>query len=226
VGVGNIVAGALGGLPMISEVARSTANVANGAQTRWANFFHGLFVFLFLCFEVSFDNLIPKAALAAMLIGVGWKLAHPREFGLMAKIGKDQVVIFVATIIVTIVTDLLVGIGAGILLKFILHIGRGVSLKVLFKPIMHVEGQVVAIQDAAVFSNFMSIKRQLLSFPLSSSVIVDFRKCNFIDHSVIEILHHVRDDFKEAGGELVVLGIEELKPVSNSKHDRAAMRRK
>jgi MFS superfamily sulfate permease-like transporter len=226
VGLGNIVAGALGGLPMISEVARSTANVANGAQTRWANFFHGLFVFLFLCFEVSFDNLIPKSALAAMLIGVGWKLAHPREFGLMAKIGKDQVVIFITTIMVTILTDLLMGIGAGILLKFILHIGRGVSLKVLFRPIMHVEGQVIEIQEAAVFSNFISIKRQLLSFPLSSTVTVDFRKCNFIDHSVIEILHHVQDDFKEAGGELVVLGVDELKPVSNSKHDRAAMRRK
>ena len=134
--------------------------------------------------------------------------------------------IFITTIIVTILTDLLMGIGAGILLKFILHIGRGVALKVLFKPIMHVEGQVVAIQEAAVFSNFRSIKRQLLSFPLSSTVTVDFRKCNFIDHSVIEILHHVRDDFKEAGGELVVLGIDELNPVSNSKHDRAAMRRK
>ena len=226
VGLGNMVAGALGGLPMISEVARSSANVANGAQTRWANFFHGLFIFLFLCFEVSFNDLIPKSALAAMLIGVGWKLAHPREFGLMARIGKDQIVIFVTTIIVTILTDLLAGIAAGIVLKFILHIGRGVSFKVLFKPMMQAEGSTVEIHEAAVFSNFIPVKRKLLSFPLTSTVTVDFRKCDFIDHSVIEILHHIQDDFKEAGGELVVLGIDELKPVSNSTHRRAAVRRK
>jgi len=226
VGLGNIVAGALGGLPMISEVARSTANVANGAQTRWANFFHGLFIFLFLCFEVSFDDLIPKSALAAMLIGVGWKLAHPHEFGLMAQIGKDQIVIFLTTVIVTLLTDLLVGIGAGILLKFILHLGRGVAFKILFKPLMYSQGNVIEIREAAIFSNFIPIRKKLLSFPLTDSVTVDFRKCNFIDHSVIEILHHIRDDFNEAGGELVILGIEELRTVANSKHARAAVRRK
>jgi MFS superfamily sulfate permease-like transporter len=181
---------------------------------------------MFLCFEVSFDDLIPKSALAAMLIGVGWKLAHPREFGHMAKIGKDQIVIFVTTIVVTLATDLLLGIAAGIVLKFILHIGRGVSLKVLFKPIMQAEGSTVEIHEAAVFSNFIPIKKKLLSFPLTSTVTINFRKCNFIDHSVIEILHHIQDDFKEAGGELVVLGIDELKPVSNSTHRKAAVRRK
>ena len=72
VGIGNIIAGILGGLPMISEVARSSANVSNGGKTRWANFFHGVFILLFLIFAVSFSDLIPKAALAAMLIGVGW----------------------------------------------------------------------------------------------------------------------------------------------------------
>lgn len=226
VGLGNIVAGVFGGLPMISEVARSSANVANGAQTRWANFFHGLFIFLFLCFEVSFNDLIPKSALAAMLIGVGWKLSHPREFGLMAQIGKDQIVIFVTTIIVTIMTDLLVGMGAGILLKFILHLGRGVSFRVLFKPHMRAEGSVVEVHGAAVFSNFIPVKRKLLSFPLTDTVTIDFRKCDFIDHSVIEVLHHIQDDFKEAGGNLVVWGIDELKPVSNSKHRDAAVRRK
>ena len=61
------------------------------------------------------------------------------------------------------------------------------------------DGNTVAIYDAAVFSNFIPIKKKLLSFPLNNTVIVDFRHCNFIDHSVIEILHHIQDDFKEAG---------------------------
>jgi MFS superfamily sulfate permease-like transporter len=226
VGAGNIVAGLLGGLPMISEVARSSANVANGAKTRWANFFHGLFIFLFLCFAVSFSDLIPKAALSAMLIGVGWKLAHPKEFGHMAKIGADQIFIFVTTIIVTLATDLLLGIGAGILLKFALHIARGVPFGVLFKPKMHAEGNVVTIEEAAVFSNFIPVKRKLLTYDLDKQVTVDFRKCNFIDHSVIETLHHMQDDFKVEGGEMKILGIEELKAVGNSKHPLAAVRRK
>jgi MFS superfamily sulfate permease-like transporter len=226
VGIGNMVTGVLGGLPMISEVARSSANVANGAKTRWANFFHGLFIFIFLCFEVSFDDLIPKAALAAMLIGVGWKLAHPRAFGHMAKIGKDQIVIFITTIVVTLATDLLLGIAAGIMLKFIMHLARGVTFGVLFKAKMSVSGTTVIIEEAAIFSNFISIKKQLLSYDLTSRVTIDFQKCNFIDHSVIEILHHIKDDFKVAGGELLILGIEELNPVGNSKHPLAAQRRK
>ena len=117
VGVGNIIAGTLGGLPMISEVARSSANVAIGGKTRWANFFHGVFILLFLIFAVSFSNYIPNAALAAMLIGVGYKLAHPKEFGHMAKIGLEQIAIFLVTILVTLASDLLVGIGAGIVFK-------------------------------------------------------------------------------------------------------------
>ncbi|MFM7729335.1 MAG: SulP family inorganic anion transporter, partial [Flavobacteriales bacterium] len=226
VGAGNIVSGLLGGLPMISEVARSSANVANGAKTRWANFFHGLFIFLFLCFAVSFSDLIPKAALSAMLIGVGWKLAHPKEFGHMAKIGADQIVIFITTIIVTLATDLLLGIGAGILLKFALHIGRGVPFNVLFKPKMHVDGNLVKIEEAAIFSNFIPVKKQILTYDLQSRVTLDFTKCNFIDHSVIETLHHMQDDFKVEGGEMKILGIEELKAVANSKHPLAAVRRK
>lgn len=225
IGVGNIVSGLLGGLPMISEVARSSANVNNGAKTRWANFFHGFFILLFLCFAVTFSDMIPKAALAAMLISVGWKLAHPREFGLMAKIGNDQVAVFLLTIIVTLASDLLLGIGAGILLKFTLHLLRGVPFSVLFKPKMLVHDRTVVVEKAAVFSNFMPVKKQLLSYELTDHVTIDFRKCNFIDHSVIESLHHIKDDFKDEGGELLVLGVDELKKVGNSKHHSAPVRR-
>jgi MFS superfamily sulfate permease-like transporter len=170
--------------------------------------------------------LIPKAALSAMLIGVGWKLAHPREFGLRAKIGADQIVIFIATILVTLATDLLIGIAAGILIEFALHIARGVPVNLLFKPRMHTEGNIVIIEEAAVFSNFIPIKKKLLEFDLKGHVTVDFRKCNFIDHSVIETLHHMQDDFKVEGGEMNILGIEELKAVGNSEHPLASVRRK
>lgn len=226
VGLGNMLAGVLGGLPMISEVARSSANVANGATTRWANFFHGFFIFLFLLFAVSFSDLIPKAALAALLIGVGWKLTHPREFGHMAKIGMDQVAIFIITIVVTLATDLLVGIGAGIFFKILLHLFRGVPLNRMFKPKVRVDGNRVSIDDAAVFSNFIPVKKKILSFNYTDKAIVDFSNCHFVDHTVIETLYHIRDDFSAEGGELKIIGIEELQPVGKSKHPLAALKRK
>lgn len=226
IGVGNIIAGTLGGLPMISEVARSSANVANGAMTRWANFFHGLFIFLFLIFAVYFSDLIPKTALSALLIGVGWKLTHPREFGHMAKIGKDQIAIFITTIIVTLVSDLLIGIAAGIFIKMFFHMMRGVKIRRLFKANVDVKGNTVIVHEAAIFSNFIPVKKKILSFEFTQPVTIDFRNCYFVDHTVIEMLYHIRDDFAAEGGELNILGIEELRPVGNSKHPRAALRRK
>lgn len=225
VGIGNIVAGVLGGLPMISEVARSSANVSNGGKTRWANFFHGFFILLFLLFAVYFSDLIPKAALAAMLIGVGWKLAHPKEFGHMAKIGVDQIAVFVVTIIFTLATDLLIGIGAGILLKLILHVVRGVSFSSLFKAKTTVEGNVVRVEGAAIFSNFIKVKKQILKFPYSDNVVFDVRKCVLVDHTVIETLHHLKDDFENEGGHLTILGIDEFKNAHGSKHNLATKRK-
>jgi len=217
VGIGNVIAGILGGLPMISEVARSSANVSNGGKTRWANFFHGIFILLFLLFAVYFSDLIPKAALAAMLIGVGWKLAHPREFGHMAKIGNDQIAVFVLTIIVTLATDLLIGIAAGILLKLILHLGRGVALGSLFHARTKVDGNTVKVKGAAVFSNFIPVKKELLKFPYTADVIFDVRDCVLVDHSVIETLYHLKDDFASEGGSLNILGIDEFRPISKHK---------
>jgi len=217
VGMGNIIAGVLGGLPMISEVARSSANVSNGGKTRWANFFHGVFIFVFLIFAVSFSDLIPKAALAAMLIGVGWKLAHPREFGYMAKIGLDQITVFVVTIIFTLATDLLVGIAVGIVLELILHLSRGVSYRSLFNAKMTVNGTTIKVKGAAVFSNFIKVKNKLIEFPLTSKVVLDVRDCALVDHSVIETLHHLKDDFETEGGELIIMGIEEFTPISKHK---------
>lgn len=226
VGIGNIFAGVIGGLPMISEVARSSANVSNGAKTRWANFFHGVFILLFLIFAVSFSDLIPKTALSAMLIGVGWKLAHPREFGHMAKIGADQIAVFITTIIFTLATDLLIGIGAGIVLKLLLHLGRGVKFRGLFSAKSQIDGNIITVYNAAVFSNFIKIKNKIHSFKFTDDVILDLSDCVFIDHSVIESLYHIKNDFSTEGGSLTILGIEELKNVGNSVHHLAARRRK
>lgn len=210
VGLGNIIAGLLGGLPMISEVARSSANVNNGAKTRWANFFHGVFILLFLIFAVSFSNLIPMSALAAMLIGVGYKLAHPKEFRHMFKIGKDQLSIFIITILVTLATDLLIGIAAGIILKLLIHLTRGVSIKQLFRIKSTIKNNIINVEGPLLFSNFLGVKKHISEFPLNSHLIFNVSNCKLIDHSVIESLHHLKDDFKNEGGNFEILGLEKF----------------
>jgi MFS superfamily sulfate permease-like transporter len=225
VGVGNIIAGVLGGLPMISEVARSSANVANGGKTRWANFFHGIFILLFMIFAVTFSNYIPNAALAAMLIGVGYKLAHPKEFGHMAKIGQEQIAIFLVTIFVTLSTDLLIGIGAGIVFKIIVHLYHGSPITHLFNAKTVIEGNTIHVKGCAVFSNFIGIKKAIDTFEKTQDVIFDVTTCKIVDHTVIENLHHIKEDFENEGGSFTIQGLEEFKPLSKSNHQFSAMKK-
>lgn len=225
VGIGNIISGILGGLPMISEVARSTSNVNNGAKTRWANFFHGLFILIFLIFAVRFSDLIPKSALAAVLIGVGWKLANPKEFRRMFKIGTDELVVFVTTIFVTLLTDLLVGIGAGILIKLILHVLRGVPFGSLFKAEIEVNNDSIKVKGAMVFSNYLGLQKVISRFDQSMNLNLDLTNCNFIDHSVMESLHHLEEDFKASGGYLNIIGLSDFINLHGLKHQLSAKRK-
>jgi MFS superfamily sulfate permease-like transporter len=218
VGIGNTLAAVLGGLPMISEVARSSSNVNNGAKTRWANFFHGFFILVFVLLASHLIELIPNTALAAMLITVGIKLAHPKEFIHTFKIGKEQLAIFLVTIFLTMYEDLLVGIAAGILLKMIIHAFNGTPISSFFKAptVVSFEGNtyLVEIDKAAIFSNFLGIKRKLEEIPSGFNVIIDLKKTKLVDHSVMESLHHFQHDYESTGGTVRIEGLNEHKPTS------------
>ncbi|GGD55893.1 sulfate transporter [Emticicia aquatilis] len=221
VGIGNTIAAVLGGLPMISEVARSSSNVNNGAKTRWANFFHGFFILAFVLLASHLIELIPNTALAAMLITVGIKLAHPREFIHTFKIGKEQLAIFLVTIFFTLFEDLLVGIGAGMLLKIIIHMYHGASVTALFKAPVVVsfteDTYLVEIDKAAIFTNYLGIKSKLEAIPPGFKVIIDLKGTKLVDHSVMENLHHFEHDYTQSGGSVSVIGLEEHEPVSEHK---------
>jgi MFS superfamily sulfate permease-like transporter len=219
VGMGNVVSAVLGGLPMIAEVARSSANVNSGAKTRWANFFHGFFILAFVVLGVHLIELIPNTALAAMLIAVGIKLAHPKEFIHTFKIGKEQLAIFLVTIFFTLYEDLLVGIAAGILLKFIIHIFHGAPIASLFKAHTSIsfEGNDyrVDIGQSALFSNFLGIKDQLNSIPPGFRVTINLAATKVVDHSVMESLHHFEQDYARKGGAVFIVGLDNHKPLSD-----------
>ncbi len=228
VGGGNTLAGLVGGLPMIAEVVRSSANVGNGARTRWSNVFHGLLLLIFVAFFPSLIHQIPLAALAAMLVYTGFRLASPRLFKNTYKIGKEQLAIFLVTIIVTLAEDLLVGIAAGIALKIIFHLVAGVPVKNLFQTGFDIERTehetIFKSRTCAVFSNYMGFKRQIENVPSGGKITVDFSEAKVVDHTFMEQLSHFKHDYESEGGKVKLIGLEHLQP--NSAHELAGRKRK
>lgn len=220
-GIGNTFVAFLGGLPMISEVARSSANIANGGKTRWANFFHGFFILIFVLLASHLIELIPNTALAAMLITVGIKLTHPKEFIHTLEIGKEQLLIFIVTILFTLGVDLLVGIGAGILTEILVNLFNGKPISAIFKAPTEVsftdDAYLVEISDAAVFTNYLGIKRKLEAIPASFLVTIDLSKTHLVDHSVMENLEHFKHDYEREGGTVNIIGLDAHRPVSSHK---------
>ncbi len=221
VGAGNAIAGVLGGLPMISEVARSSANIENGGKTRWSNLFHGIFMLIFLIMDLTFNDLIPIPALAAMLIAVGYRLASPKTFGEMAKVGAEQLFVYVVTIIVTLLSDLLLGIAAGVATKLFTQFVLGTPFGAMFKSHIVEKGNEIRVGGAAVFSNWLGLKRHLSRFDRTSKIKVDLTYCNLVDYTVIDNLHHLKAEFELSGGELLVTGLQELEYTGKNKHHQA-----
>lgn len=213
VGAGNTLAAILGGSPAISEVARSSANVGFGARTRWANFFHGFFLFTAMLLMIPVIELIPNAALAAMLVFVGFRLTHPHEFFKTYKIGSEQLTIFVVTILVTIATDLLMGVASGILTKFVFHIVNGAKIGNLFKANFELNKDdagkyLLTIKDAAIFSNLIGFKKAFHQIEKGKEVVIDFQQATLVDHTFMEFLEHFEMEHVRHGGIVDVRGFE------------------
>lgn len=229
VGIGNLLSGAVGGLPMIAEIVRSSANVNNGARTGWANFFHGACLALFVVCFPKLVHEIPLASLAALLVYTGFRLASPKEFAKTLYIGKEQFTLFCITIVGVLVTDLLIGVFIGILAKLAIHLMRGVSLRNLLKisfQIEHGDEDVhrIAVSGSAIFSNVIGLKSAVATLPYRQTVIFDLADAYLIDHTVMEFIDHYRHDYIERGGRCEIHGLEHHEPFSP--HPLAARRRK
>lgn len=230
VGFGNLCASMVGGLPMISEIVRSKANIDNGARTRFANFWHGMFLLVCVAMIPMILHRIPMAALAAMLIYTGFRLAHPKEFMNVWRIGREQLVIFVVTLVAVLATDLLIGIAIGIATKIVIHLANGVPLSSLFNPQVEVaddDGENVRLvaYSSAVFSNWIPLRRQIERVGLvdRKNVQLDLSNAQLVDHSVMDKLHEMESDFHGQGLRFDVIGLEAHQPLAD--HAQAARRK-
>ena len=229
VGVGNTLAAFIGGLPMISEIVRSKANIDNGARTRFANAFHGSFLLLFVALVPGLINEIPLAALGAMLVFTGFRLASPQEFFHIYHVGKEQLIIFVSTVIGVLATDLLMGIAIGICVNIVLHLKNGAPAKSLFKPQISIErqdqtGVTVRVKDSAIFSTWIGLKKTLDQLTGEPHVILDLSDTCLVDHTTMAKLHEMEKEFKERQSILVITGLDQHQPLSN--HPEAARRKR
>jgi MFS superfamily sulfate permease-like transporter len=168
---------------------------------------------------------IPLSALAAMLVYTGFRLASPREFINVFNIGSEQLLIFVATIVGVLATDLLVGVGIGIGLKFVIHALNGVPLSSFFKPFLKVttlDDTTVQIDagGSAVFSNWIPFRRQIVQLGLAHghNVVVNLAGAKVVDSSVMEKLEGLAHDFEQAGLKLDVVGLESHRGTSTHPH--------
>jgi MFS superfamily sulfate permease-like transporter len=228
VGVANTMCAAIGALPMISEIVRSKANIDNGARTRGANLYHGLFLLVFAIAASGLIHRIPIAALAAMLVYTGYRLASPAEFVRTYRIGSEQFVVFILTIVATLSTDLLIGIGVGIATEVAFHLWHGAPVTGLIRSQVEVvpEGDrivVLMVRRAAVFSNWLGIRAAILKQAEGrDEVIIDLSDTRLADHSVMEKLHQLEREFAEGGKRLSLIGLDEHTPLSS--HPLAARR--
>ncbi len=185
-GIGNLISGLLGGIPIAQVIVRSSANINAGAKSKMGSLFHGIFLLLIVLLLPKYINLIPLASLAVILIVLGYKLANPKIMYNTWKKGWDQFIPFVITIVAIIFTDLLRGIGIGLVISMITILRTNYRSAFTIKEKKGVI--VVSFIYIVTFLNKGSLARALHELPENSIVKFDARKCHFISFDILKIL--------------------------------------
>ena len=189
-GIGNIVSGLLGGLPITSVIVRSTANLNAGAKTKLSAILHGIFILVCSAFIPGILNLIPLGALAAILLLTGYKLARISIFTEMFRNGKYQWVPFMVTVIAVVFTDLLTGVGLGLAVSALAILYGNMRNSYYFHKENHHTGEIITIHltEEVSFLNKASIKLTLDHLPENANVVIDATKTQYIDFDVLETI--------------------------------------
>lgn len=191
-GIGNMLSGLIGGLPITSVIVRSSANINAGATSRLSTITHGVLLLVCAATIPMVLNLIPKAALAAVLIYTGYRLCRPAVFKHMWHAGTSQFIPFVVTTVAVALpmVGLLKGVGIGMVISIFYILRNNLRMPFFYRRSVYQSGEVISLdlaQDVS-FLNKASIKRTLERLPRNSTVIIDATQAEFIDYDVLELI--------------------------------------
>ena len=211
-GVANTLSGIVGGLPVTSVIVRSSANVNSGGRTRTATFTHGALLLVAVLFLGNVLNYIPLSALATILVVTGFKLAKPSLFRTMYAMGWRHFLPFIITILAIVFSDLLIGIGIGIVVGVVFTIRE--SMKGAFEVLTEEEGiKRIRFQKDIHFFHKAALIDVLEDQPEQTLVVIDKGAADFVEHDVIEAICEFRDAAATHGVEVELVGIEPVKAV-------------
>ena len=220
-GVGNLISGLIGGMPMTSVIVRTTANINSGAQTKISAIAHGIFLLAAVIAIPTVLNKVPLACLAAILLMTGWKLANPSVFKHMWENGKHQFFPFATTVIAVVFTDLLKGVAIGLVISVFFILRGNMKLAYYFKKEEHHAGDTIHIDLAqeVSFLNKAAIKQTLAHLPEGSKVVINAADTIYIDHDVLELIRNfVSSGAKEKDITVNLIGFKDSYRMENSHH--------
>ncbi len=226
-GIGTILSGFIGGLPIATVIAKSSVNISHGGRTKWANFFQGLVILTFIVLLSPIVKTIPLAALAGILVFIGYKLTSPKLFKDSYLKGKEQLFILIATIIATLVWGLIMGIVIGTFITLIIHFATTKLplpkfITYLIRASMNIvhlkndSSYYIKVRGIANFINIQRLSKQLEKIPPRENVIVDFSHTEMIDHTMMEFVHDYQLLYINNGGNFDITGLSVH--ISSSEH--------
>jgi MFS superfamily sulfate permease-like transporter len=218
-GIGNMVSGLIGGLPVTQVIVRSSANIQSGGKTRMSAFIHGLLILVCVLTIPNVLNMIPLASLAAILLVVGFKLAKPALFRSMYALGWMEFIPFVVTIGGIVFTDLLTGIGLGMAMAVFFILYKNYQKPYIFDAEKYKDGETVhlTLAESVTFLNKGSMSKSLALIPDGQSVILDATKTTDMHPDVLEIIHDFEENAKTRNIEVELIGFDEMESETQTK---------
>ena len=229
IGISTVAAGLIGGLPIIAVIIRSTVNIHNGAKTKWSNMYQGLLLLVFIVILSPIMRQVPLCAFAILLVYTGFKLASPAVFKQAYKQGTEQLIFFVGTMILTLYTNLLIGLLGGLILALVTHMLLArVSIAQFFKMVYHPRTKLLKRQDGSFdlkirgIANFLGIlkaNKLVAQIPSGADVNIDLSETRLVGITYMDFLVEFLKAQRASGGKAFITGLDAH--VSSSTYNRA-----
>ena len=229
IGLSTMVAGMIGGLPIIAVIIRSTVNIHNGAKTKWSNMYQGLLLLLFIVVLSPIMRQVPLCAFAILLVYTGFKLASPAVFRQAYNQGAEQLVFFIGTMVLTLYTNLLIGLLGGLLLALVTHMLLArMSITQFFKMVYKSKTKLLKRSDGtfdlkirgiANFLGILKIDKLVAKIPHGADVNIDLSETRLVGITYMDYLVEFLKTQRNSGGQVFITGLDSH--VSSSTHNRA-----